>query len=215
MNLEAPKLMVRVSSQIAGQKSWRKDKPALEDRQESRPSGRSGALNDLLARLDRPRICDDLFDAVPDTIFFVKDSLGRYAAANQTLAERTGFKRKEALIGLAADQVFPGALGRRIAEQDRAILTSARALKGELELHLYPDGREGWCLTWKEPLFDRERAVIGLVGLSRDVRSANTSVDETAALSAALRYAHDHPDVALTIGDRSEEHTSELQSPKD
>lgn len=155
----------------------------------------------MLARLDRPLICDDLFDAVPDTIFFVKDSLGRYAAANQTLAERTGFKRKEALIGLAADQVFPGALGRRIAEQDRAILTSARALKGELELHLYPDGREGWCLTWKEPLFDRKRAVIGLVGLSRDVRSANTSVEETTALSAALRYAHDHPDAALTIGD--------------
>jgi len=158
-------------------------------------------LEDLLAILDRPLVCDDLFDAVPDTIFFVKDCLGRYAAANRTLAERTGFERKEALIGLTADQVFPGALGKRIAAQDRAILTNACSIKGELELHLYPDGQEGWCLTWKEPLLDRERAIVGLVGLSRDVRPANASQDETMALSVALRYAQDHPDAALKIGD--------------
>jgi len=158
-------------------------------------------LEALLARLDRPLIFDDLFDAVPDTIFFVKDSVGRYVAANQTLAQRTGRQRKEELIGLAADKVFTGALGKRILEQDRAILKSARSLKGELELHLYPDGEEGWCLTWKEPLFDRNRVVVGLVGLSRDVRSANAAPDETAALSAVLRYAQAHPDAALKLGD--------------
>lgn len=158
-------------------------------------------LEGLLAALDRPLVCDELFDGVPDTIFFVKDALGRYAAVNRTLAERTGHERKETLIGLTADQVFRGELGRRIAEQDRAILKSARSLKGELELHLYPDGEEGWCLTWKEPLFDRKRAVIGLVGLSRDVRPANAAPDETMALSTALRYAQAHPEAALRIGD--------------
>jgi PAS domain S-box-containing protein len=160
-----------------------------------------GPLEGLLAALDRPLVCDDLFDGVPDTIFFVKDALGRYAAVNQTLAERTGHERKEALIGLSADQVFRGELGKRIAEQDRAILKSARSLKGALELHLYPDGEQGWCLTWKEPLFDRKRAVVGLVGLSRDVRPANAAPDETAALSAALRYAQHHPDSSLKVSD--------------
>jgi PAS domain S-box-containing protein len=146
-------------------------------------------LDDLVALLDRPLVGDDLFDGVPDTIFFVKDATGRYVAANQVLAERTGFGRKEALLGLTADAVFPGELGRRIAEQDRAILASARSLKGELELHLYPDGQEGWCLTWKEPLFDRARRVVGLIGLSRDLRPANAAPGETAALSRALHAA--------------------------
>lgn len=158
-------------------------------------------LDSLVARLDRPLLCDDLFDGIPDTIFFVKDSAGRYVAANQILAERTGFERKEALIGRTADEVFPGELGRRIAEQDRAILRSARPLKGELELHLYADGREGWCLTWKEPLFDRDSAVAGLIGLSRDLRSANAAPDETALLSRALRTAQDHPDTCRTVQD--------------
>ncbi|MDX7951664.1 AraC family transcriptional regulator [Lichenihabitans sp. Uapishka_5] len=158
-------------------------------------------LEALLARLDRPLFVEALFDAVPDTIFFVKDAEGRYVAANQTLAERTGFGHKQALIGRTADQVFPGALGRRIAEQDRTLLRDARSLKGELELHLYPDGREGWCLTWKEPLFDRDSTVAGLVGLSRDLRPANAAPDETAALSRALQAAQARPGAGLKVSD--------------
>lgn len=155
----------------------------------------------LLACLDRPLICEDLFDAIPDTIFFVKDGQGRYIAANRTLAERTRLGNKHALIGLSADLVFPGELGRRIAEQDRAILASARSLKGELELHLYANGEEGWCLTWKEPLFDHERKVIGLIGLSRDLRPAAATLDKTAVLSKALGFAQRHPDLVTTVGD--------------
>lgn len=158
-------------------------------------------LEQLVAALGRPLVCDDLFDAVPDTVFFVKDAAGRYVAANKVLAERTGFGRKEALIGLSADAVFPGELGRRFAEQDRAILENARSLKGALELHLYADGEEGWCLTWKEPLLDGAGRVIGLVGLSRDLRSANAAPDQTAALSRALRFAQTQAGLAAKLGD--------------
>jgi PAS domain S-box-containing protein len=163
-----------------------------------------GPLESLVAILERPLVCDDLFDGVPDTVFFVKDARGRYVAVNQVLAQRTGFSSKEALIGLSADEVFPGELGRRIAEQDRAILKSARSLKGELELHLYPDGAEGWCLTWKEPLFDRARHVVGLVGLSRDIRTANAAPEESAALSRALHLAQTQPDRILKVNDLAE-----------
>ena len=37
-----------------------------------------------------------------------------------------------------------------------------------MELHLYPDGGEGWCLTWKEPLIDAAGLIRGLAGISRD-----------------------------------------------
>jgi PAS domain S-box-containing protein len=164
----------------------------------------TSALEQLVAALGRPLVGEELFDGVPDTIFFVKDAAGRYVAANKVLAERTGFPAKEALVGLTADEVFKGELGRRIAEQDRAILRSARSLKGELELHLYPDGAEGWCLTWKEPLFDRGGRVIGLVGLSRDLRPANADRGETAALSEALRFAHAHLEAPLKVSDLAE-----------
>jgi PAS domain S-box-containing protein len=158
-------------------------------------------IETLLGDLDHPFAADVLFDAISDTVYFLKDRSGRYAAVNQALVERTGRKRKDELIGLTADEAFAGPLGRRIAEQDRALLSGGRPLRGELELHLYPDGREGWCLTWKEPLFGRKDEIVGLVGLSRDLPEANTAPEEAKTLSGAIRYAQDHLDAPLRVAD--------------
>jgi AraC-like DNA-binding protein len=158
-------------------------------------------LTDLLNELDRPFVGDDLFDGVADTVYFLKDREARYVAVNMTLAERTARKRKDDLIGLTAEQAFDGSLGRRIGEQDRAILGGGRALKGELELHLYSNGSEGWCLTWKEPLFGKVGQVVGLVGLSRDVQPANVASHEARTLAAVIKYAHDHLDAPLRLSD--------------
>jgi PAS domain S-box-containing protein len=144
---------------------------------------------------------DDLFDAVPDTVYFTKDREGRYTAVNQTLVERTGRAGKADLIGRTADEIFPEALGRRIAEQDLEITRSGRTLAAELELHLYADGREGWCLTWKAPLRDADGSIIGLLGMSRDVRPGNEEPEVTRALSEALSHARTHLDEPLRIGD--------------
>ncbi len=158
-------------------------------------------IDELLARLDRTFAGDALFDAISDTVYFLKDASGRYAAVNQTLAERTGRKRKEELIGLTAEEAFAGPLGRRIASQDRALLAGGRPLRGELELHLYSERREGWCLTWKEPLFGKKGEIVGLVGLSRDLQHVQVAADEAQALAAAIQYAQDHLDSALRVAD--------------
>jgi AraC-like DNA-binding protein len=160
--------------------------------------------NDWLKELERPFLGDELFDAVPDTVYFLKDGQGRYAVVNLTLVERTGRERKEELIGLTAEEAFAGPLGRAMGAQDRALIAGAPSLRGELELHLYPDGREGWCLTWKEPLYGRSGQVLGLVGLSRDLQPASVAPGEARKLSAALRYARDRLDQPLRIADLAE-----------
>ncbi|NLH79754.1 MAG: AraC family transcriptional regulator [Phyllobacteriaceae bacterium] len=158
-------------------------------------------LSALTPVLTEVLAADDLFDAVPDTVYFVKDAEGRYTAVNQTLVERTGRTSKADLIGRTGDEVFPGALGRRIAEQDRAITLGGRSLAAVLELHLYPDGSEGWCLTWKTPLRDGAGAIVGLFGMSRDVRAATEAPEETRALSEALDHARRHLDRPLRVAD--------------
>jgi PAS domain S-box-containing protein len=144
---------------------------------------------------------DDLFDTIPDTVYFIKDSQGRYTAVNQTLVERTGVASKEHLLGRTADEVFPVYLGRRIADQDRSITLAGETLVGELELHLYANGREGWCLTWKTPLRDDNGVVVGLFGMSRDVRAGHEAPEETQALSDVLSYARANLDKPLRVAD--------------
>jgi PAS domain S-box-containing protein len=147
---------------------------------------------------------DDLFDAVPDTVYFVKDRDGRYTAVNQTLVVRTGRRSRGEIIGHTPEEVFPGELGRRIAEQDRAIMESGRLLAAELELHLYSNGREGWCLTWKSPLRDDAGSVAGLVGMSRDVRLGSDATEENKVFSEVLSHARRHLDQPLRLGDLAE-----------
>jgi AraC-like DNA-binding protein len=70
-----------------------------------------------------------------------------------------------------------------------------------MELHLYPDGSEGWCLTWKEPLVDADGAVRGLAGISRDAPALSRPDPISEGLSAALAYIDDHLDARLRIPD--------------
>jgi AraC-like DNA-binding protein len=166
-----------------------------------RSPNQDDARDRLLGALGRPFAGDELFDAVPDTVFFLKDAEGRYVAVNQTLVVRTGQKSKSDLIGRLAHEVFPGVLGDRIAAQDKAVTCSGRPIHGQLELHLYPGGEEGWCLTWKEPLQGRDKRIVGLCGISRDLQSLSGAHGDEAGLSRSIDHIHTHLDAPLRVDD--------------
>ena len=146
-----------------------------------------------------PRI--ELFDHVSDTVFFIKDQDARYVAVNETLVLRCKVAGKRALIGHKASEVFASPLGDRFEEQDRRVLAEGLSIRGRLELHLYPDGGEGWCLTWKEPLVGFDGAIRGLAGISRDAPAPSRPGAAFEDLSDALAYIDEHLDAPLRIPD--------------
>ena len=164
-----------------------------------------GAHDDIAAglakALGRPFPGIELFDRISDIVFFIKDREARYAAVNQTLAHRCKFADKRALIGRKASQVFAAPLGERYEAQDLKVLAQGLSIRDRMELHLYPDGSEGWCLTWKEPLVDAGGAIRGLAGISRDAPQLMRPGPISEGLSAALAYIADHLDAPLRIPD--------------
>ncbi len=142
---------------------------------------------------------DRLFDGVPDIVFFVKDAQGRYMAVNDTLAARCGLSGKEDALGLTADELFPAPLGKAFALQDREILRGGNPIRDRLELHLYPGGRSGWCLTFKEPVLGGGGKVVGICGISRDLHSPGEQGEDFAALSGVIAHIHHHYDEALRL----------------
>jgi PAS domain S-box-containing protein len=142
---------------------------------------------------------DRLFDGVPDIVFFVKDACGRYMAVNDTLASRCGLSGKEQAIGRTAEELFPPPLGDAFAQQDRQILAVGNGIRDHLELHLYPGGRRGWCLTFKEPIIGKNGQVIGICGISRDLHAPGQEDGDFAAMSGAIDYIHRHFDESLRL----------------
>jgi len=155
--------------------------------------------HDFLAALGRPFLGEELFDRVDDTVFFIKDRDARYVAVNATLVRRCALADKAELIGRTAREVFPAPLGAGFEEQDRRVIAEGLSIVARLERHLYPNGGEGWCLTWKEPLSDAAGRIVGLSGISRDVPDPAGSHPEMAALSGTLAYLEDNLDAPLRI----------------
>lgn len=148
-----------------------------------------------------PFFAVQLFDHLPDVVFFIKDSAGRYVAVNRTLTTCCGFQHSAALIGRTAVDVFPAELGASYATQDRWVLTANQPIVHKLELHLYANRAPGWCLTHKIPLHDDQGAVIGLAGISKDLPRPDRDHPIYARLAAVMSYVEEHFAEPLTVGD--------------
>ncbi len=151
--------------------------------------------------LGRPWMADEMFDAVPDCVFFVKDREGRYVAVNEALVTRCGRGSKDELVGKTAREVFPHPLGERFTEQDYEVIRHGRPIRGQLELHLYPNGRRGWCLTWKEPVTGASGGTIGVAGMSRDISSGADTARDLGTVATVLDHIERHLGSPLRQGD--------------
>lgn len=147
---------------------------------------------------------DEIFDDVADTVYFVKDAEGRYLFVNDTLVARCGMQAKSDLVGRTAAEVFPGALGDEFESQDREILAGGAAIRSQLELHIYPDGKQGWCLTWKRPLRGKNGEIVGVAGISRDVGGLASSPRDLDSLAVVMDYVRVNLEQPLRLRDLAE-----------
>lgn len=143
---------------------------------------------EFFKQLAGPFTGEELFDCLPDLVFFIKNSRGEYVVVNQTMVERCGRREKQELVGRRADEVFPPPFGLSYREQDERVLRSGQAIYSQLELNFLATGGLCWCLTNKLPLQDRKGDVIGLVGVSRDLVPANERSEDFARVAKAIEH---------------------------
>ncbi len=152
-------------------------------------------LSSQLANAKGPvhlRTLELLFDQMPDTVFFVKDRSGRYQSVNHTLLDRCGLIHKSDLLGRRVNDVFPHDLACGYAAQDDRVLRGGSPVLNRLELHWYARRRAGWCLTTKLPLMDESGAIMGLIGISRDLHEASDRGSIPPGLADALEFLESH-----------------------
>jgi PAS domain S-box-containing protein len=160
-------------------------------------NARANGASDLSAGLP---IIEQLFDQVPETAFFLKDAQGCYLAVNQSLVERCGMQEKHQLIGRSVRDIFPKELAELYASQDRAVLRTGRPIVDHLELHWYAHRRPGWCLTTKIPMRNNAGAIVGIAGISRDLRAPGDAETIPQKLASTLEYLESHYHESVTPG---------------
>ena len=147
-----------------------------------------------------PDLLEQVFDCLPDVLFYIKDTEGRYLWVNAALVQRSGLKSRADVIGKASDELFPVS-GAGTIVQDLSVIRNERPFKDLLRLYRTYRGERFWCLSSKFPMYDEAKRVVGLVGLSRDLPRPNERHGSYFRLAKFLEYIESRLDGNVLIAD--------------
>ncbi len=141
-----------------------------------------------------------LIDVLPVSIY-VKDAENRFLVANDEAAHSVGAANPAEVLGRTDADFFPPALAAAFMESERQVLRGESVLNLEHE-STYPDGSARNELTTKVPLRDSTGAIVGIVGVSRDITEQKRTAEAVRASEALLRSITDNTEDIIFVKDR-------------
>lgn len=140
----------------------------------------------------RPGTVRELFEYLPNMLYFAKDSGLRLMAGNRAFVERCGFENEQQLIGKTDHEIFPVELAEKYSHDDRQVIQSGEAITEMVELFPNSMGQPEWFVTDKVPLFTRDGKVAGLCGMVRSFRGAHEELQPYISLNPVSDYLAVH-----------------------
>ena len=125
-----------------------------------------------------------LLDSAPYIIFF-KDIDGVYLGCNPLFAEFVGKSRDE-IVGCTDYDLFDKQVADLFRGYDKRVLESGRTRHNE-EWVTYPDGRKILLDTAKTPYMEQDGALVGILGISRDITAHKKAEQEIQNMNQMLQ----------------------------
>jgi PAS domain S-box-containing protein len=168
----------------------------------------AAAFNSMLAELQRSfdmlarRVADrtaelrqqtrylrTLMDTLPMWVC-LKDTHGRYLAANESLAKRFGLQRAEDVAGRSDVELWPAEFAALILSEDQEVLRTKQRKITETQMRRPSEEAYRWVERFRAPVFDDDGTALGVVVVSRDItpqKEADAAREQ--ALSEAVQLA--------------------------
>ncbi len=174
------------------------DKPMIDQLMEA--VTKNHRPDSLAQWLDHLSILAPIMNALPNVVFFIKNTRAEYVLANQTLAKRCGLEHVSDVLGKPSREVFHTKQGNDYTEQDYLVLRDGVCIADKLELHVYSSGELGWCLTHKMPIYSSDGRIIAMAGVSVDIQSDDLNEPGTnARLEKVEAYIRSHFDQVIRM----------------
>ena len=118
-----------------------------------------------------------VLDTIPMPIFW-KDLNSNFLGCNQFFANEAGIGSPEQLIGKDDHSTPSSEQTEKYRADDSEIMRSGIAKINIEELHITPNGDQGWIRTTKVPLRDASGDVFGLLGVYEDITKKKLAEQE-------------------------------------
>ncbi|WP_437193783.1 response regulator [Planctomicrobium sp. SH527] len=138
--------------------------------------------------LERDRL-RTLIDHLPDYVF-IKDKEGRFVTVNRAHYELFGCNSEDDVIGKTDYDFSSIELADFYAADDYAVINNNVPILSREEIAIDASGEEHWVLTTKVPLRTMGGAIVGLVGIARDITQRKRAEQELQAAKEAAEVAN-------------------------
>ncbi len=150
--------------------------------------------NDAL--IEERRLLRTIIDGIPDMLF-LKDRDGRHVMRNRAERELTGVPDEDAIGKTVVQLNFPAELAESYLKDDLHVLRTGEPIINREERLLRQDGQMAWLSTTKHPIFDSAGAIVGLVGIARDITERKRFTSEL--IEARVRLSNHIENSLLAI----------------
>ncbi|MBL8478591.1 MAG: response regulator [Sterolibacteriaceae bacterium] len=169
-----------------------------------------GGFNQLLQSLQqRDQYQRALLDNFPFAVW-LKDTEGRFLAVNAGFARMFGARDVNELVGKNDLDIAPRDLAEGYRADDLAILDSRQ--QKNVEEEILAGGTRKWFETFKAPVIDRNGALLGTVGFTRDITDRKAADQELEQHRRHLQQLVDVRTAALSVAKEAAEAANRAKS---
>ncbi|MFT6193118.1 MAG: AraC-like DNA-binding protein [Cognaticolwellia sp.] len=129
----------------------------------------------------------EMFDLMPDVLFWVKDEQNCFVYANQFFLEHIGVTSLVQIIGLSDFDFSPAHLAKQFTVDDQKVM-HGEVVNNRLEMNNTTSGDIAWFTTSKRPLLDEQGKPIGSYGISRHLEKTSLALSGMDALKTPVAY---------------------------
>lgn len=146
-----------------------------------------------------------------DFIYF-KDANSRIRFCSQTLADITGHAHWQDMVGKHDRDIFPAETAKVYEEEELTIFSEGKPLLNKIDPFYDKNGQQGYVQTNKWPLVDKDGAVVGIFGISRDITETKRTEAELEKYRHHLEELVDNRTMALSVAKEAAEAANRAKS---
>lgn len=129
----------------------------------------------------------EMFDLLPDILFWIKDLKGHFIYANSSFLAHVGVSNVKQIIGCTDFDFAPTHIAKQFIIDDEKVI-KGEIVNDRLEMNHDRTDTIAWFTTSKRPLFDASEMVIGSYGISRHLEKTSIALSGMIALKLPVDH---------------------------
>ena len=131
--------------------------------------------------------------------FFAKDINGKIISLNSFMLSIYGVDKKSEVVGRSDSDFFPSHIAKSIIKDDLSVLKDGKIIQDKIEMVPFIDFKTYWLKTSKYPIYNDEKKVIGLIGVTAKLKESGTYAFKNKKLISVLDYMEENIDKKISL----------------